>query len=106
MTINELIEELQALQEDHGDCEVRLATQPSWPFEYSISDVVFEKIGGKDMEVLDADELAELDENEREQYEADLAEDEEKSEHIVYLAEGRQIGYLPGVVSKSLGWRG
>ena len=37
MTVGELIEELSSHDEN---AEVRLAMQPSWPFEYSISCVV------------------------------------------------------------------
>lgn len=37
MNVGELIELLSNYEDD---LEVRLATQPSWPFEYSITDVV------------------------------------------------------------------
>lgn len=37
MTVEELIEELQGMDQD---AEVRFASQPSWPFEYSINGVV------------------------------------------------------------------
>tara|TARA_R100000005_G_C4957401_1_gene175441 strand:- start:276 stop:485 length:210 start_codon:yes stop_codon:yes gene_type:complete len=37
MTVAELIEELEYMDQDS---EVRFASQPSWPFEYSISSVV------------------------------------------------------------------
>ena len=37
MTVAELIEELEYMDQD---TEVRFASQPSWPFEYSISSVV------------------------------------------------------------------
>lgn len=40
-TIRELIETLQELADELGDdCEVRLATQPNWPFEHSIGELV------------------------------------------------------------------
>ena len=42
MTVGELIENLQGFEEE---LEVRLAMQPSWPFEYSIGDIV--DAGGK-----------------------------------------------------------
>jgi hypothetical protein len=36
MTVQQLIESLQEVQEEFGDdCEVRLAHQPHWPFEYA-----------------------------------------------------------------------
>ena len=79
MTIEELIRELEGLPQD---TEVRFASQPSWPFEYSISDVVYTPLA-----------------------ESVLNEDDEEEEiGIVYLGEGRQIGYLPGVVKDELGW--
>ena len=37
MTVQELIEELSCI---NPDATVRLAQQPSWPFEYSIGDIV------------------------------------------------------------------
>ena len=37
MTVAELIQELEYLD---GDLEVRFASQPNWPFEYSIRNVV------------------------------------------------------------------
>lgn len=41
MRLGTLIEELLHLQDQLGDnVEVRLAHQPRWPFEYSVSDVV------------------------------------------------------------------
>lgn len=77
MTVKELINELQQYPEES---EVRLAMQPNWPFEYSISDVVYTP--------------PVLNDNE-----------EEEEIGIVYLAEERQIGYLPGIISEELGWR-
>lgn len=78
MTLNELIEKLNDIVSDNeeaGDCEVRLATQASYPFEYDISD-----------EVVVVDELG------------------SQNETIVYIAEARQIGYLPGAVANAIGW--
>lgn len=59
------------------DAEVRLAEQPQWAFEYSI------------------DRVAEvtLDEDSR----SECAD-------VVYLAEGRQLGYLNETASDELGW--
>ena len=40
MTIAEMIEALESLQDDMGeDAEVLMAQQPSWPFEYSIKGI-------------------------------------------------------------------
>ena len=60
------------------DTEVRFASQPNYPFEYDIDNVVVVEV-----------------ENKR----------TGDSEESVYLEEGRQIGYLPGDVSRELGWR-
>lgn len=41
MTLNELIDTLTDIRDSltDGDCDVRLAIQPSWPFEHSIGRV-------------------------------------------------------------------
>ena len=74
MTVRELIEELQFMNQD---AEVRFASQPNWPFEYDIDSIVSVEI-----------------ENRR------TGEDEE----VVYLEEGRQIGYLPQEAKSELNW--
>ena len=75
MKLQDLIDRLTAIAEEHADdeddLEVRLAHQLSWPLEY------------------------ELDSS------SDLA----VSDGVVYIPEGRQIGYLPGVVARDLGWK-
>ena len=64
MTVRELMEELKYMD---WDATVRFASQPSWPFEYSIYGVVQTTVKDQDM---------------------------------VYLEEGRQVGYLPKRVKK------
>jgi len=65
MTVRELIEILEDFEEAHGeDTEVRLLTQPNWPLEYEIDSVKICK-----------------------------EENEELEEPILFLLEGRQIGY-------------
>ena len=54
---------------------VRFASQPSWPFEYSINGVVQTVVDNRGNE-----------------------------EDIVYLEEGRQVGYLPKEAKDELGW--
>ena len=66
MTVGELIQELKYMDED---ATVRFASQPSWPFEYSIYGVIPTIVDGKDM---------------------------------VYLEEGRQVGYLPKEAKEEL----
>jgi len=68
MTVRELIEELRLMDQD---AKVRFASQPSWPFEYSIYGVVQTTVKDQDM---------------------------------VYLEEGRQVGYLPSEAKEELGW--
>lgn len=72
MTVRELIEELEGM---NPEAEVRFASQPSWPFEYSVASVVGISEDG------------------------DLTESE-----TVYLVEGSQIGYLPDEVKDEIGW--
>jgi hypothetical protein len=72
MTVRELIEELRLADQD---ATVRFASQPSWPFEYSIYGVVQTTVNYND--------------NKRD---------------MVYLEEGRQVGYLPSEAKEELGW--
>ncbi len=74
LTVSQLIEELEELD---PDAEVRLATQPSWPFEWHLSTTE----PGPAMQVT-------LDD-----------------QPVVYLVEGEQLGYLPDTVCRELGWR-
>ena len=74
MTVQELIDQLSYMD---PEAQVRFASQPNWPFEYEIDDVVA-------VEVEDRDSAEPVE--------------------IVYLAEGRQIGYLPTEAKEELGW--
>lgn len=79
MNIRDLIDSLEALAEEHGDeTDVRLAHQPSWPFEHAIGQIV--AVGLDD-------------------------EAEEDQPAVVYIGESSQIGYLPGVAASALGWK-
>ncbi len=73
MTVGELIQELKYMDED---ATVRFASQPSWPFEYSINGVVQTTVRDRN----------------------------DEKEDIVYLEEGRQVGYLPKEAKDELGW--
>lgn len=76
MTLGELIERLEELRDDVGDdAEVRLMTQPNWPFENSIRGLTT------------AEEIARSDEDE------DGDDEVEVDENVVYIVEGGQIGY-------------
>ena len=74
LTVSQLIEELEDLD---PDAEVRLATQPNWPFEWHLSTIE----PGPAMPVTIDDQP------------------------VVYLVEGEQLGYLPDPVCRELGWR-
>ena len=74
MNINDLIENLEQLREEHGDdIELRYASQPQWAFENSISD--------NELQVVEID-----------------------GEKRIYLAEGHQIGYLPSEAREAINW--
>ena len=66
---------LEFLEAQDPNAEVRIAHQPNWPFEYSIGEL------------------------------ADAEEDDDGNDTPVYIAEGRQLGYLPGAAAEALGWR-
>mgnify|MGYP000974184265 CR=1 FL=1 len=123
MTIRDLVAVLEQYDED---TEVRLAMQPSWPFEYSIADVVAPGISrppvgsrikwwdgrpceGHVVHVDDESIIAEDDAGNGHEVMLDMveacSEAPEECSHVVYLTEGRQLGYLPGHVSEVLGWR-
>jgi hypothetical protein len=94
MNVGELIAELEGFDED---TEVRLAMQPSWPFEYSIGGVT---------EPVETDECPECEvawaSHDEDGCDAERPDEEVKD--VVYLAEGSQLGYLPGTVASSIGW--
>lgn len=76
ITIRELRDLLDDLANDgHEDTEVRIAHQPHYPFEYSIDDAP------------DGPRIPKI-----------------KGVPIFYLAEGRQIGYLPSKAAVAVGW--
>ena len=84
MTAQKLLDTLQELIEDHGpDVEVRIASQPSWPFEYAVGQVVAVANGDDD----------------------DDDDDESSPEVVFFIGEGRQIGYLGGAAVAELGWQ-
>jgi|TARA_R110000787_G_scaffold51123_1_gene121311 hypothetical protein len=74
MVVEELIEMLQGC---NPEAEIRFASQPSWPFEYSINDAVEVEI-----------------ENNR----------TGQSQDVVFLEEGSQLGYLPSEAKNQLMW--
>lgn len=83
--------------------EVRIAQQPTWPFEYHIGHVV-----GPD-EIRDSlNEDAECPEHPDYLigHAGCTAELEvEEPDKVIYIGEDGQIGYLNGAVAQALGWR-
>jgi hypothetical protein len=82
------VRDLKRFLENMGDdVEVRFASQPNWPFEYNIEDIYM------------------VDLNEQNEENDDMVvEDEYEPDEVVYLVEGNQIGYLPGIVKNTIGW--
>ena len=81
LTVGELIEHLQDFYED---AQIRLASQPSYPFEYTLH---------YDAPVVGVE------------FELDPDEGEDGGDgFIVYIVEGTQTRYLPGDVRSEIGW--
>ena len=74
MRVEELIELLEGC---NPEAEVRFASQPSWPFEYSIETAIEVDLDGNDTGI---------------------------PKDVVYLEEGSQIGYLPALAKFKLSW--
>lgn len=92
MTVEELRNELSELP---PCAEVRIASQPNWPFEYSIQGVYIIEPGDTD----DDDESAHTPDV------SSSDEDEASDEPIlIFLAEGSQLGYLPRNARRAIGW--
>ena len=111
MNIQELIEHLSEIAINSPKAEVRIATQPSWPFENSIKGlVVWNKKAWLDAEVELIRQSIEGSGEEPMSHKemVDMANhnlNDEGSEHdVVYLEEGSQIGYLPEGPRGELGW--
>lgn len=106
--------DLQAvLAEMPEGAEVRIASQPQWPFEYSLG-----QVGHADVKPFPSDEeLEAMSEEEQERFEeaCDRGEYAERAmspwdpdwpeDGVVYIGEGTQLGYLPACGSRAVGWR-
>lgn len=108
MNIREMIEQLEEIAQAHGDeIEVRIAEQPHWPFENSISQIVAVNLSEETCEVCQGSQEDD-DGNKCDNCDGSgiyREENKTEDEFFVYIAEGQQIGYLPGAVSSELGWR-
>ena len=106
MTLIELIAQLQDLAATHGDREVRLAQQPSYPFEYSIGRIAAVNVHQDDIDhCIEALRSGTLTPEEVTEAQEQVDEYENPDNTVVYIGEGRQLDYLPGAVSQQLGWR-
>ena len=75
MTIDDLIQRLEQYREElGGECEVRLMTQPNWPFEQTIRGLA-----------------SGIEINERDDDDGDDADVDEDC--VLYIVEGQQLGY-------------
>lgn len=120
MKVGELLE---VLGDQNPDLEVRLAQQPSWAMEAEVGHVVSVQIGGPDLGdrvTYEDDEGAERTGTVTDSSpDAVLVVDDSGKERpvpfyqligyleladVVYIGEGTQLGYLPGVVARELGW--
>ena len=98
MTLADLIQQLNDLAEELGsDTEVRLATGPSWPFENTLSQVVAVNLSEPVAELFGPEDDEDFGEEDEPNY-------PENDEFVVYLSEGRQLGYLPDQAKSQLGW--
>lgn len=88
MTVSELIRLLKTYDQDS---EVRIASQPKWPMEYRVHDVI-ETTADKD----DIDD--DIDDDDRED------DDDEPEIRVVYIVEGDQLGYLGENARRDAGW--
>lgn len=107
MTIGELRELIEGLDDN---IEVRLAHQPRWAFEYAVSGGAVAVLSdGPDEDDVEAargivNDSSE-DEEDRNEAKAIIDQDLEATKtSILYLAEGTQIGHLPGAASKAIEW--
>jgi len=93
------VQQLRELIEDLPDTmEVRFASQPNWPFEYSISDGMALRVM-KDTRT-HRDEEPEVDITQIQ----DDDDGEFYPDAVFYLIENHQIGYLSGQVKNEIGW--
>lgn len=105
MTVGKLKELLDGIEDD---VEVRLATQPNWPFMHGITDVIVTEVP----EIVTRDQFEAMDEVEQE-FTVGRADNDEvllldvgekPPVPVCYIAESSQLGYLPGDARNALGW--
>lgn len=100
-TVGDLIDALTAYDRD---IPVRWAAQPSWAIAYTIGPIVCtpeDAEGGGWRHDYSREDNANT---RRTADRADEADDSDSDDPVVWLGEGQQIGYLPGVAATALGW--
>lgn len=86
------VQQLKDILDDlPDDAEVRIAHQPNYPFELSISECVY--VEKKDQVEVEDDEDEE-----------DCDPIESNGPGVLYICEESQLGYLPGQAQKEIGW--
>jgi hypothetical protein len=76
-TVGDLIAELECYD---PDTPIRLASQPRWPFEYTLGGVALTPDDAEHNGTASTDEP------------------------VVWIGQCRQVGYLPGIAANALGW--
>ena len=71
---------LTALEDYDPDTPIRWASQPHWPFEYTLGQIAVTP------------------------NDAEGDGTEPTDEPVVWIGEGHQVGYLPGIAANALGW--
>lgn len=96
MTIRELKDIINSIDEEDLDQEVYMLQQPNWPFTYSVSQADYIPAGA----------FEESEESGEEDFECphDCYREEDKRPGL-YLAEGRQLAYAGSVELDYFGWR-
>ncbi|MDP2324292.1 MAG: hypothetical protein Q8N51_09720 [Gammaproteobacteria bacterium] len=98
MKIEDLINTLEELAEIHPGIEVRLMTQHSWPFENNIQGITTTSAMDEAEHEDEISRLQDLGISPEDAEDAEAAECQSKpstpaKEEVVYLVEGRQLGY-------------
>ncbi|MEO1064815.1 MAG: hypothetical protein AAFZ07_25650 [Actinomycetota bacterium] len=86
----QVAELLELLEEADPTWEVRLATQPAWPFEWTVGSVMLPSGVMDQLTGLEADELEESG---------------DRLTQIVWISTGAQVGYAPAAVARAV-WSG
>lgn len=94
MTVGELIQLLEAYESSH---EIRLASQPNWPFEYRLAGVA------SDEEVQES--VAQMQSDERGVPFDEALEETEEPRPVVWLVEGSQEAYASKAIWHAAGAR-